>query len=173
MIAFDNMSVTLGQLVSYALGAAFTDVPHGWRYMVTIGGIPPIILALLLPWCPESPRQLFSHGKIEEGTKVIARVYPHAMEAQVKAKVDHILWTIQAEEEITADKSLWWQFKQLHCVPSNLRALVCACAVMASKCSILSLAVSNLSNNLFSFSTWWIQHVDVLLRNPLRARRFQ
>ncbi|VUC32483.1 unnamed protein product [Clonostachys rosea] len=131
MIAFDNMSVTLGQLVSYALGAAFTNVPNGWRYMVAVGGVPPIILAILLPWCPESPRQLFSHGKIEEGTKVIARVYPNATEAQVKAKVDRILWNIEAEAEIVANKSLLWQFKQLHCVPSNLRALICACAVMA------------------------------------------
>jgi SP family myo-inositol transporter-like MFS transporter 13 len=29
MIAFDNMSVTLGQLVSYALGAGFANVAHG------------------------------------------------------------------------------------------------------------------------------------------------
>jgi hypothetical protein len=34
-----------------------------------------------------------------------------------------------------ANKSLWWQFKQLHCVPSNLRALISACTVMASKSS--------------------------------------
>ena len=31
MIAFDNMSVTLGQLVSYALGAGFTNVAHGMK----------------------------------------------------------------------------------------------------------------------------------------------
>ncbi len=32
MIAFDNMSVTLGQLISYGFGAAFADVNKGWRY---------------------------------------------------------------------------------------------------------------------------------------------
>ncbi|UNI15407.1 hypothetical protein JDV02_001942 [Purpureocillium takamizusanense] len=129
MIAFDNMSVTLGQLVSYGLGAAFTDVSHGWRYMVAVGGVPPIVLAALLPFCPESPRQLIAHGHMDEANRVIAKVYPFATDEQVKAKTNHILCTIRAES--MAEKSLWWQFKQLHCVPSNLRALIAACGAMA------------------------------------------
>lgn len=132
MIAFDNLSVTFGQLISYALGAALTDVPNGWRWMVAIGGVPPIILACLLPQCPESPRQLIAHGKIDEARVVIARVYSSATEEQLKSKMDHLVYSIEAESQLVASKSLWWQFKQLHCVPSNLRALTVACAVMAS-----------------------------------------
>ncbi|KAF4963381.1 hypothetical protein FSARC_8599 [Fusarium sarcochroum] len=131
MIAFDNLSVTLGQLVSYGLGAAFTDVPHGWRYMIAIGGVPPIILAALLPGCPESPRQLIAHKKIDEAKACLRRVYPEASEDQLKSKVDRLVWTVEVESQVVANKSLWWQFKQLHCVPSNLRALVAACTVMA------------------------------------------
>ncbi|KAF5678639.1 myo-inositol transporter [Fusarium circinatum] len=131
MIAFDNLSVTLGQLVSYGLGAALTDVPHGWRYMVAIGGIPPIILAALLPQCPESPRQLIAHGKRDEAEKCLRRVYPAATEEQLRSKLERLVWTVKVESSVVAGKSLWWQFKQLHCVPSNLRALVCACTVMA------------------------------------------
>lgn len=131
MIALDNLSVTLGQLISYALGAAFTEVPHGWRYMVAAGGIPPIILAFLLPKCPESPRQLLAHDKVAEATECITRIYPEATEEQVRSKVEYMAWTIQVEAQAVGDKSLWWQFKQLHCVPSNLRALITACAVMA------------------------------------------
>ncbi|KAF6826845.1 myo-inositol transporter [Colletotrichum plurivorum] len=130
MIAFDNMSVTLGQLISYALGAGFTEVPHGWRYMVAVGGLPPIALGLLLPMCPESPRQLISHGKIEEATRVIRRVYPHATEEQVQAKMGHMTWAVEVEAQATSS-SLWHRFKELHVVPSNFRALVCACAIMA------------------------------------------
>ncbi|KAF0314952.1 myo-inositol transporter [Colletotrichum asianum] len=127
MIAFDKMSVTLGQLISYALGAGFTEVAHGWRYMVAVGGLPPIALALLLPWCPESPRQLISHGKVEEATRVIRRVYPHATEEQVQAKMGHMTWAVEVEAQATST-SLWHRFKELHTVPSNLRALICACA---------------------------------------------
>ncbi|KAI5925548.1 general substrate transporter [Camillea tinctor] len=131
MISFDNLSVTFGQLVSYALGAGLTHVEHGWRYMVAIGGVPPILLAICLTWCPESPRQLLMHRKVEEARKAIARVYPDANEAQVQAKMDIITYAIEYESNAVGDKSLWWQFKQLHCVPSNLRALISACAVMA------------------------------------------
>ncbi|KAL3952480.1 hypothetical protein ACCO45_012423 [Purpureocillium lilacinum] len=116
-------------LVSYGLGAAFTDVSHGWRYMVAVGGVPPIVLAALLPFCPESPRQLIAHGHMDEANRVIAKVYPYATDEQVKAKTNHILCTIRAEN--MAEKSLWWQFKQLHCVPSNLRALTACCGAMA------------------------------------------
>lgn len=167
MIGFDNMSVTLGQLVSYALGAGLTEVPHGWRYMVAIGGVPPILLAILLPWCPESPRQLFSHGKIDEAVSVIARVYPEASQEQLKAKADHIMWTIQVEAELMADKTLWWQFKQLHCVPSNLRALVAACAVMASTFyNFVSLGVvANQPDD--SLPAQWFQYPDVLFSHPI------
>jgi len=136
MIALDNVCVTLGQLVSYAFGAGFTEVAHGWRYMVAIGGIPPIILFCAMPKCPESPRNLISHGKIEEATAVITRVYPHATPEQVDAKVAHIKWTVEQEACMMADKTLWWQFKQLHCVPANFRALVTACAIMASELSV-------------------------------------
>jgi SP family myo-inositol transporter-like MFS transporter 13 len=133
MIAFNNMCVTLGQLVSYGLGAGFTEVIHGWRFLVAVGGIPPVVLSFLLPFCPETPRQLICHSKIEEAKRVIARVYPHATPEQVDGKAMHIQKVIQDEARAMADKSVWWQFKQLHCVPSNLRALISACTVMASK----------------------------------------
>ncbi|RYP91142.1 hypothetical protein DL770_002738 [Monosporascus sp. CRB-9-2] len=131
MIAFDNLSVTFGQLISYVFGAGFTHVAHGWRYMVAIGGVPPIVLSICLLWCPESPRQLLMHRKVEEARTAIARVYPEASEDQVQAKINLITFAIEREVHVVGDKSLWWQFKQLHCVPSNLRALIAACAVMA------------------------------------------
>ncbi|RYO81935.1 hypothetical protein DL764_009689 [Monosporascus ibericus] len=131
MIAFDNLSVTFGQLISYVFGAGFTHVAHGWRFMVAIGGVPPIVLAICLLWCPESPRQLLMHRKVEEARTAIARVYPEASEDQVQAKINLITFAIEREVHAVGDKSLWWQFKQLHCVPSNLRALIAACAVMA------------------------------------------
>lgn len=131
MIALDNVSITFGQMISYGLGAGLADVPNGWRYMVAVGGVPPIILTLLLPTCPESPRQLLSHDKVEEATLVVRKVFPHATDEQVLSKVENIRWTVHQEKYSMTDKTLWWQFKQLHSVPENLRALICACAVMA------------------------------------------
>ena len=133
MIAFDNLSVTFGQMLSYILGAGLTHVANGWRYMVAIGGVPPIILSICLLWCPESPRQLLMRRKVEEARETIARVYPDANAEQIQAKINLIIFEVERESHTVGDKSLWWQFKQLHSIPSNLRALISACTVMASK----------------------------------------
>lgn len=42
MVGLNNVSITGGQVISYAIGAAFASVPHGWRYMVGLGGVPSI-----------------------------------------------------------------------------------------------------------------------------------
>lgn len=131
MIAFDNMSVTLGQLISYALGAGLTEVPHGWRYMVGLGAIPAIILAALLPLCPESPRQLLLHDRTDQARTVLRRTYPNATEDQVTGKLNLIQHSITEMRLATGDKSMWWTFGQLFADAPNRRALMCACGVMA------------------------------------------
>ncbi|KAK7705054.1 hypothetical protein SLS57_010251 [Botryosphaeria dothidea] len=130
MIGLNNMSITGGQVISYGIGAAFAHVPHGWRYMVGLGGVPSIILACLLPFCPESPRQLVFHGKLDEAERVIARIYKHATPQQVSDKVRLIARSVEEAKEITEGKSTWYLVKKLHTVPSNFRALVCACGLM-------------------------------------------
>ena len=130
LIGLNNMSITGGQVISYGIGAAFAHVPHGWRYMVGLGGVPSIILACMLPFCPESPRQLIWHGKYEEAEKVLARVYPKATPEQILAKRTLIKQAVDVAKENNYGQSRWSKIKQLHTVPSNFRALVCACGLM-------------------------------------------
>ncbi|KAI9927378.1 hypothetical protein AWENTII_006180 [Aspergillus wentii] len=131
LIVFDNLCVAFGQLVSYAIGAAFTDVSHGWRYMVGLGAIPAIVLGFMMPLCPESPRQLISHSHDDKANKVLRRIFPNATDEQIVAKIRLIKHSIEDTAVSVSDRSLWWQTKQLFTVPANLRALATACAVMA------------------------------------------
>ena len=131
MIGLDNMSITGGQLVSYGIGAALAHVAHGWRAMVAIGAVPALILMALLPFCPESPRQLVFHSKLEEAAAVIRRIFPNGTELQVSQKVEHISRHVQEMKSLHAGKSLGWQLKQLYVVPANLRAMIAACGLMA------------------------------------------
>ncbi|KAH0362696.1 general substrate transporter, partial [Aureobasidium melanogenum] len=131
MIGLDNMSITGGQLISYGIGAAFASTRGGWRYMVGGGAIPAIVLCALLPFCPESPRQLIYHGKEDEAKDVIRKIYPNGTEEQVNQKCEHIKIHIEISKQMTAGKSQWWVFKQLYVVPANFRALVSACGLMA------------------------------------------
>ncbi|KAH7019462.1 general substrate transporter [Ilyonectria destructans] len=131
MIGLDNMSITGGQLVSYGIGAGFAHVTGGWRYMVGGGALPALILAGLLPFCPESPRQLVYHGKMKEAADVIRKIFPNGTEEQVQNKVKHITHHVEQAKALNAGKSQWWVLKQLYVIGANFRALVAACGLMA------------------------------------------
>jgi MFS transporter, SP family, solute carrier family 2 (myo-inositol transporter), member 13 len=133
LIVFDNLFVAGGQFIAYAIGAGFTEIPQGWRYMVGLGAVPAIVLAAVLPLCPESPRHLISHSKLDEAKKVLHQVFPKATPDMVEGKVRLIQRSLEVATGVLSDRSIWWQFKQLLTVPANLRALLSACMVMAGK----------------------------------------
>ncbi|KNG81702.1 myo-inositol transporter [Aspergillus nomiae NRRL 13137] len=119
LIVFDNICVTFGQLVSYALGAALTNVASGWRYMVGLGAVPALLLIALMPFCPETPRQLVLHGRMEEARRVIAKIFPRATDQQVDAKARLIRHSIEEATASISNKSLVWQMRQLFTVGQN------------------------------------------------------
>ncbi|KAI8209224.1 Myo-inositol transporter 1 [Colletotrichum sp. SAR 10_76] len=90
MISVDMIFLGSGSVLAYAFDAAFYKTPHGWRYMIAIGGIPSIVLGILLFWCPESPRQLMFHGKREECVRVLRRIYPNGTEDEIADKITSI-----------------------------------------------------------------------------------
>lgn len=92
--------------------------------------MPAIILAALLPFCPESPRQLVYKGRYGEAEIVLTKIYKGATNEQVKRKVALISAACEEAKELDHNGSRWSKIKQLHSVPSNLRALVIACGLM-------------------------------------------
>lgn len=130
LIGLNNMSITGGQVIAYAIGAAFASVTNGWRYMVGLGAVPAIVLGVLLPFCPESPRHLVYQGHFEEARPILLRIYKGASEDQIQSVLDSIRLACDQAREINECGSRFWKIKQLHVVPSNLRALVSACGLM-------------------------------------------
>lgn len=168
LIVFDNICVTFGQLIAYALGAAFTDVHQGWRYTIAIGAVPAIALAATMPLCPETPRQLISHGRDDEAKRVIRKIFPQATEQQVVNKIRVVRHSIEEVAASVSDKSLWWQMKQLFTVGANLRALATACSIMAGKPPLSSrVLIRSWILILPSITTRGIQHADVLFRHTV------
>ncbi|KAJ6050178.1 general substrate transporter [Penicillium canescens] len=130
MIGLDNMSITGGQLVAYGVGAGLAEVSHGWRYMVGLGAVPALVLAVCLHFCPESPRQLMYHGKSEEAARVVAKIFPNGTDLQVQQKIQHMTIHVEESRALNGESGFWKQLKQLYVVPSNFRALVAACGLM-------------------------------------------
>ncbi|KAE8402941.1 general substrate transporter [Aspergillus pseudonomiae] len=130
LIGLNNMSITGGQVISYAIGAAFANVDHGWRYMVGLGALPALILAALMPFCPESPRHLVYNHRQEEAQAVLRRIYGHPSDVQLASVLASIAAACDEAREINEGATRWTKIKQLHTVPSNLRALISACGLM-------------------------------------------
>lgn len=132
MVAFNNMSVTFGQLLASALGAGFAQVKgEGWRATVGIGAAPALLLAGLLMFCPESPRQLVSHGNHEAAKAVLLRIYPTSTEAQRHAKIMSIELSLNEATQAMTEESLWVTFKRIFTTPATGRAVLTACTIMA------------------------------------------
>ncbi|KAL5402930.1 hypothetical protein PMIN06_010184 [Paraphaeosphaeria minitans] len=132
MVAFNNMSVTFGQLFASALGAGFSHVQgEGWRATVGIGAVPALLLGGLLFTCPESPRQLVAHGKMEQAEQVLLRLYPGSTEQQRRAKMASIELSIYQATQTMVDDSLWKTFKSIFKNMATLRAVGTACIIMA------------------------------------------
>lgn len=133
MVAFNNMSVTFGQLVASSIGAAFATVPgESWRATVGIGAAPAILLAGMLLWCPESPRQLVAHGKMAEADRVLLRLYPTSSETQRQQKMATIMSSCEeATENSLANEGLFTGLARIFTNPATGRAVLTACVVMA------------------------------------------
>lgn len=132
MVAFNNMSVTFGQLVASAIGAGFAELRgEGWRATVGIGAAPAILLGGLLFLCPESPRQLVSHGKSREAEQVLLRIYPQSTQEQRQAKITSIELSLQDSTSEMTQESLWSTLGRVFTTPSTGRAVLTACIIMA------------------------------------------
>lgn len=60
----------IGLLAAAQIGA-FVVPRFGWEYMFLVGGIPGIVIAILIARLPESPRWLIAKGRFDEAERVI------------------------------------------------------------------------------------------------------
>ena len=81
LVTFFQLAVTVGILIAYLVGYAFTDVDDGWRWMLGLGAVPAIILALGIVRLPRSPRWLMMQDDVEGAREALLRVRPAGAEA--------------------------------------------------------------------------------------------
>jgi len=63
-----------GVMMGCIMGIAFYNIPGNWRYMFGSPCVPPIIVAILIFFLPESPRWLILRGRHAEGLKSLMRL---------------------------------------------------------------------------------------------------
>jgi sugar porter (SP) family MFS transporter len=105
LVTFFQLAVTVGILVAYLVGYAFTDVSEGWRWMLGLGAVPALILAIGIVRLPRSPRWLIMQGEEQAAREALERVRPAGPEA-----IDLEIQEIQASTG--PDTSRWSDLKK-------------------------------------------------------------
>ncbi len=93
--SLNQLCITLGILVSYLIGYAFSDASEGWRWMLGLGAVPGAILACGMLVLPESPRWLAGHNRISQAEAVLRRL--RASPAEVAGELMTLRTDLQRE----------------------------------------------------------------------------
>ena len=74
IVSLNQLCITGGILVSYLVGYALAEATGGWRWMLALGAVPGIILAVGMLVLPESPRWLAGHGRTNDAETVLRQL---------------------------------------------------------------------------------------------------
>jgi MFS transporter, SP family, major inositol transporter len=97
-----QLAIIAGILISSVSGIALIGQENSWRWMIALGAVPAVVLALGMIALPESPRYLFHRGKVDEARAVLSRV--RDVGSDIDAEIDQIR---VAEELDSASKGSW------------------------------------------------------------------
>ena len=73
VVSLNQLCITAGILVSYLVGYALAP-SQGWRWMLGLGAVPGLVLAVGMAALPESPRWLAGHGRRDQAASVLRRL---------------------------------------------------------------------------------------------------
>lgn len=167
MVVVSALFITGGQVVAYIIGWLFSEMVHGWRWMVGLGALPAAVQFCMLWFMPETPRWLVKSGKKHTAKRVLDRVYGASNGPDERRLVRLVLRRI--EKEILHEHDLatarigkaGWSAKldkvyddltQLFVVGGNRRALVIACLLQGAQQLCGFVSARNLSH--LYISSW-------------------
>ncbi|KAL9253316.1 Polyol transporter 5-like protein [Drosera capensis] len=84
LTSFPEVFINTGVLLGYVSNFAFSKLPLqlGWRFMLGIGAVPSIILAIGVLAMPESPRWLVMQGRLRDAKLVLEKTSDSRDEAE-------------------------------------------------------------------------------------------
>jgi MFS transporter, SP family, galactose:H+ symporter len=99
IVSLNQFCITFGILISYLVDYAFVDVANNWRWMLGVGCVPGLVLAVGMLVLPESPRWLAGRGKMEEATRLLQTIRGNA---NIQPELKEIADSIREEQSRTA-----------------------------------------------------------------------
>ncbi|XP_058093937.1 polyol transporter 5-like [Magnolia sinica] len=86
LTSFPEVFINGGVLLGYISNFAFAKLPEhlSWRFMLGVGAVPPIFLAVGALAMPESPRWLVMQGRLGEARRVLAKTSDSEKESELR-----------------------------------------------------------------------------------------
>ncbi|KAA8545949.1 hypothetical protein F0562_020599 [Nyssa sinensis] len=86
LTSFPEVFINAGILLGYVSNYAFSKLPTqlGWRFMLGIGAVPSVFLAVVVLALPESPRWLIMQGRLGDAKKVLDKTSDSKEEADLR-----------------------------------------------------------------------------------------
>ena len=72
-VSFNQLMITSGILVAYLVNYGFTGVSGGWRWMLGLGAVPGLALAIGMLLVPHTPRWLMQRDRDDDAREVLER----------------------------------------------------------------------------------------------------
>jgi sugar porter (SP) family MFS transporter len=73
LVSFNQLMIVTGILAAYIADFALKGVSNNWRWMLGLGAIPGVMLAVGMFMMPESPRWLVDHGREDDAREALRR----------------------------------------------------------------------------------------------------
>jgi sugar porter (SP) family MFS transporter len=97
LVSFNQLMITIGILVAYIVDFALKGLSNNWRWMLGLGAIPGIVLALGMLLLPESPRWLVERGREDDAREVLERARERG---EIDDEIDEIQEVAQEEAKL-------------------------------------------------------------------------
>ncbi|QID83802.1 myo-inositol transporter itr1 [Saccharomyces pastorianus] len=131
LTVINSLWLTGGQLVAYGCGAGLNYVNNGWRILVGLSLVPTAVQFTCLCFLPDTPRYYVMKGDLKKASEVLRRSYTDTSEEIIDRKVEELVKLNHSIPGKNVPERVWNTIKELHTVPSNLRALVIGCGLQA------------------------------------------
>ncbi|KAN0068909.1 Sugar transporter domain containing protein [Elaphomyces granulatus] len=125
-----QMWTAFGIMLGNIMGVAFMGLPDdlSWRLMLGSTVVLPLIVCAQVYLCPESPRWLIQHNKIDKAFKSFQTLRPTDLQAARDLYYAYV--NVQIEQQVNKNKNFFTMFIELFTIPRNARATLASWIVM-------------------------------------------
>ena len=131
LTATNVLSITFGQVLAYALGAAFEHTANGWRWMTGLCAVPAAVQILALHFLVDSPRQFIGRGDTYKAKAALQKIYASETAACIDARLEKLCRETAEDADVLRTTPFTVRVRNMARVGANRRALIVACALQA------------------------------------------